>query len=140
MIAAEPIDGPSVESAKCDIGGCDAEWAWEADKVHGPRKLRLCEEHADRWLRGAAELEAEKLAIIAAEARAQTTTDIAAAEQGAVEVEAVSRKIERLSKSLRGSIIAGRRPQPGTAKALATVGRGSSSKPNDKRRVARRRP
>lgn len=42
-------DMPSAETEACDIGGCCEPWAWEADRRNGPRKLRLCEEHATRW-------------------------------------------------------------------------------------------
>ena len=55
MIPRDPIDGPSVESEQCDH--CGEPWAWEADRDHGPRRLRLCESHADAWLRGERELE-----------------------------------------------------------------------------------
>jgi hypothetical protein len=47
MIPREPIDGPSVESECCDVGGCREPWAAEVNEQNGPRKLRLCEEHHD---------------------------------------------------------------------------------------------
>jgi hypothetical protein len=60
MIPANPTDDmPSVEES-CDIGGCREPWAWEVDRAHGPRKLRLCEGHADRWLRAERDLAAER--------------------------------------------------------------------------------
>lgn len=52
-------DMPSVEAEACDLGGCAEPWAAEVERQHGPRKLRLCEGHATRWLRAEAELEAE---------------------------------------------------------------------------------
>jgi hypothetical protein len=52
-------DGPSVETEACDLGGCCEPWAWETDRRNGPRKLRLCEEHADRWLKSERDLNAE---------------------------------------------------------------------------------
>lgn len=53
-------DMPSVTEESCDIGGCREPWAWEVDRAHGPRNLRLCEGHADRWLRAERELAAER--------------------------------------------------------------------------------
>lgn len=61
MIARNPyVDLPSTDSERCDIGGCAESWAWEAERRNGPRKLRLCEGHADRWLRGERQLAAER--------------------------------------------------------------------------------
>lgn len=45
-------DVPSCAEESCDIGGCSEPWAWETDRKNGPRQLRLCEAHADRWLTG----------------------------------------------------------------------------------------
>lgn len=46
-------DMPSCEEHACDLGDCSEPWAWETDRSNGPnRKLRLCEAHADRWLKG----------------------------------------------------------------------------------------
>lgn len=50
-------DLPGVESGQCDC--CSEPWAWEAERRYGPRLLRLCEDHADRWLRGERDLFAE---------------------------------------------------------------------------------
>ena len=52
-------DMPSCEEHACDIGGCCEPWAWETERRNGPRKLRLCEGHADRWLKGEREFYAE---------------------------------------------------------------------------------
>jgi hypothetical protein len=52
-------DCPSTENEPCDIGGCGEPWAWEAERRNGPRKLRLCEGHATRWLEGRRVYEAE---------------------------------------------------------------------------------
>lgn len=61
MIPENPYeDGPSVEQESCDLGGCSAPWAWETDRRNGPRKLRLCERHADEWLKGERDLAAER--------------------------------------------------------------------------------
>jgi hypothetical protein len=56
MIPRDPVDGPSVESELCDIGGCCEPHAWESEEErNGPRGLRLCEGHATEWhLRAAA--------------------------------------------------------------------------------------
>lgn len=59
MIPRDPVDGPSVETESCDLGDCHEPWAAEVEVPHGPRSLRLCEEHADRWLRAERELDAE---------------------------------------------------------------------------------
>jgi hypothetical protein len=61
MIPMNPTnDLPSCESEKCDIGPCAHDWAWEAEIHNGARRLRLCELHADEWLRGERELAAER--------------------------------------------------------------------------------
>lgn len=52
-------DSPSCEEHACDLGGCEEPWCWETTRRNGPRKLRLCEEHATRWLKGEAALYAE---------------------------------------------------------------------------------
>ncbi len=52
-------DGPSCEEEACDLGDCSEPWAWETDRRNGPRSLRLCEVHADRWLKGERDLYAE---------------------------------------------------------------------------------
>ncbi len=52
-------DGPSTETECCDLGDCYEPWAWETGRRNGPRKLRLCEAHADRWLKAERELLAE---------------------------------------------------------------------------------
>lgn len=60
MIPANPYeDMPSCEEHACDLGDCSEPWAMEVECPNGPRQLRLCEEHADRWLRAEQELEAE---------------------------------------------------------------------------------
>lgn len=56
-------DGPSVETEACDLGGCSEPWAWETERRNGPRKLRLCEAHATRWLQGERMLKAEIEAV-----------------------------------------------------------------------------
>lgn len=52
-------DMPSCEEHACDLGGCHEPWAWESDRRNGPRKLRLCEGHADKWLQGERDFHAE---------------------------------------------------------------------------------
>ncbi len=59
MIENPSEDMPSCEEHACDLGGCCEPWAWETTRRNGPRKLRLCEAHADRWLKGERELYAE---------------------------------------------------------------------------------
>lgn len=55
MVSAPPTDDlPSVDSEQCDC--CSEPWAWEADRPYGPRNLRLCERHADDYMRGADEV------------------------------------------------------------------------------------
>jgi hypothetical protein len=45
-------DMPSCEEHACDLPGCSEPWAWEPDgQTNGPRRLRLCEAHADEWLK-----------------------------------------------------------------------------------------
>lgn len=111
----------SVEVEQCDLAGCTAPWAWEAERRNGPRKLRLCEEHSTKWLNAERALDEE---IVAVAAKNAVREDLAA----------VTERVDRLSKQIRGSAAAGRRAQPGTKKALDTLGRG-----DDKRRRARRR-
>ncbi len=53
-------DMPSVDTEECDMGDCHEPWAWEADRRNGPRMLRLCEDHATRWLEGERVLAAER--------------------------------------------------------------------------------
>ncbi len=50
---------PSVETEACDLGGCSAPWAAEVPRRNGPRSLRLCEEHHDRWVTAERALYAE---------------------------------------------------------------------------------
>lgn len=50
---------PSTETEECDLGDCHEPWALEVERRNGPRQLRLCEEHATRWLQAERELEAE---------------------------------------------------------------------------------
>jgi hypothetical protein len=57
--ARHPEDGPSVETECCDLSGCYSPWAWEAERRNGPRRLRLCESHADLWLKSEREFLAE---------------------------------------------------------------------------------
>lgn len=52
-------DMPSAEEHACDLGGCTAPWAGEVDRRNGPRRLRLCEPHYDRWVTAERELYAE---------------------------------------------------------------------------------
>jgi hypothetical protein len=95
-MSGNPTDDlPSIDTEQCDIGGCEEPWAGEVPRRNGPRFLRLCEDHFDRWSRGEAALYAE---------------------------------LEE-----RAGRVPPRRPQPGTARALADVGHGM-----DKRRRARR--
>jgi hypothetical protein len=53
-------DMPSCEAESCDVGGCREPWAWEPESSHGPRKVRLCEHHADEWLTAERDLLAER--------------------------------------------------------------------------------
>lgn len=54
-------DLPSCDHESCDIGGCREPWAWEPETgSNGPRKLRLCEAHADEWLQSERDLLAER--------------------------------------------------------------------------------
>lgn len=53
-------DLPSTCESQCDLGGCSNDWAWETQRRHGKRNFRLCEEHADVWLRSERELVAER--------------------------------------------------------------------------------
>lgn len=120
MIAAPTDDMASVETEQCDIGGCTEPFAWEPECMHGPRRLRLCEAHSTRWLNACRDLDAELRAIAAAPKTPESKLDLAA----------ISAKLERLGARLRK---VERKPKPGTAKALAGIGRG-----DDKRRRARR--
>ena len=52
-------DLPSSEGESCDLGDCSEPWAAEVDRQNGPRKLRLCEAHHDRWTTAERELYAE---------------------------------------------------------------------------------
>ena len=60
MIPRDPYeteDYPSAEETCCDM--CSEPIALEVDQRYGPRKLLLCESHADRWLKAEREMDAE---------------------------------------------------------------------------------
>lgn len=60
MIARNPLEHevyPDAETDACDM--CSEPIALEVDQRYGPRKLLLCESHADRWLKAERELDAE---------------------------------------------------------------------------------
>lgn len=60
MIPRNPCeDMPSCESETCDLGDCGEPWAEEVEVPNGPRMMRLCEDHATRWLQAERELDAE---------------------------------------------------------------------------------
>ena len=61
MMPVNPYeDSPTVEPEACDLGDCKEPWAVEVDRDNGPRSLRLCECHADEWLKAERELLAER--------------------------------------------------------------------------------
>jgi hypothetical protein len=43
-------DLPSVDTETCDLPRCREPWAIETRADNGPRMLRICEQHAARWL------------------------------------------------------------------------------------------
>ena len=108
----------------CEIGGCGHEADGSVIRNNAAGRLRLCAGHLQRWLTAAAMLATELRDVAGRRQRVAANGNVAV----------VAARVEQIGMRLGASPMAGPRPQPGTAKALAKLG------PEHERQRSRRRP